>query len=310
MAINLQENVSLAGLTTFRIGGPAKYYVEVTEQSQLEEALAYAKEKALPFYVLGGGSNLLVSDRGFDGLIVRMKMGKLDFEGASMSVEAGVPLIKAVKSAADAGLAGIAALAGIPGTVGGAVRGNAGAYGCEIGSVVTDVLVFDTEKMETLNIAAKDCDFSYRSSVFKKNPKLIVLSAKLSLTPGKPEAVRQEIQETIAKRVANELQGVKSAGSFFMNPSVENEGLLKRFETEKGVAPRGGKLPAGWLIDQAGLRGKRIGDVAVNEKHANYITNVGEAKAEDVIMLVSLIKQKIRSEYGVQMQQEVNYLGF
>ena len=308
--LEIKENVSLANLTSFRIGGAAKYFVEIENKNQLEEILEHVKKNSLPFYVLGGGTNVLVSDKGFDGVVIKIKMNELKFEGENALMDAGVPLIKAVKSSAAQGLEGLEALAGVPGTVGGAVRGNAGAYGSVIGEVVENVLAYDTEKMEFLNFEKKDCDFSYRSSVFKKNPNLIVLSIKLKLAKGSKEVSEQKVQETIEKRIANELQGVKSAGSFFMNPTVQNQELLDKFQRERGVPAREGKIPAGWLIDQAGLRGKKIGGAVVNEKHANYITNAENATAEDVIMLVSVVKQKVRDEFGVQLQQEVNYLGF
>lgn len=308
--LEILENISLAPKTSFRIGGDARYYVEVRSKDELMEAVKHAKEKGLNFFILGGGTNVLVSDQGFDGVVIRPKFDQLEIENNFLTAGAGVPLIKAIKTAAEKGLAGMEDLAGIPGTIGGALRGNAGAFGSEIADVVESVRAFDSEKEELKVFTKEQCDFSYRSSFFKKNPQFIILSSRIMLKQKTKEAVEQETQETIAKRVAKELGGVKSAGSFFTNPVVTKQELLDQFARETGSPSRNGKIPAGWIIDQAGLRGKKIGGAMVSEKHANYIVNDGDATAEDVIMLVSIIKRKVRDELGVNLEQEVNYVGF
>jgi UDP-N-acetylmuramate dehydrogenase len=308
--INIQENVSLLPLTSFRIGGNARFYVEVFSVGQLQEALGFAKEKQLNFYILAGGTNLLVSDKGFDGLIIRMKMNKISVRDETLEVEAGVPLIKAINTAAQAGLSGMEKMGGIPGTVGGAVRGNAGAFGTEIKSCIKSVTAFDIEKMEAVSFAAQQCEFAYRTSIFKENKNLVVTSATIVLQKGDVSEIQKLTMDTIMMRASKGLHGVRSAGSFFMNPVTEDEKLLAEFEKEKGVAARNNALPAGWVIEQAGLLGKKIGGAQVSELHANYIVNAGEASAEDVIMLVSYIKQQVRDQFGIQLREEVNYLGF
>ena len=308
--ITIQENVPLAPLTSFRVGGSALFYCEIKSLEELKEALEYAKKKNLGFYVLGGGSNLLVSDKGFNGLIIRMKNAGIRINNNILEVEAGVPLIKVINTAAAAGLAGIESLAGIPGTVGGAVRGNAGAYSSEICGVVKSVKAYDCEKDCEIVFKGPICDFSYRSSIFKKNKNLIILEATLELASGKIAEIQEKTKDVIVKRASMGLHGVKSAGSYFMNPVVTNEKLKEDFTKEKGVEPRGSKLPAGWVIDQAGLRGKKIGGAAVSELHANYIVNDQNASSDDVMMLVSYVKQQVRDQLGIQLQEEVNYLGF
>ena len=308
--ITMQENVSLSPLTSFRVGGNARFYAEIKSLEELKESLEFAKKNKLNFYILGGGTNLLVSDKGFDGLVIRMKMNGIEVRGKTLEVESGVPLIKAINNAAAAGLSGIESLAGIPGTIGGAVRGNAGAYSSEISSVVKKVKAYDCEKGCELILECGDCDFSYRSSIFKKNKNMIVLSATLELTEAAMAEIQEKTKSTIVKRANMGLHGVKSAGSYFMNPVVTSEKLKEDFTKEKGVAPRGDKLPAGWIIDQAGLRGKKIGGAAVSELHANYIVNEDNATSDDVIMLVSLVKQQVRDKLGIQLQEEVNYVGF
>lgn len=308
--INIQENVPLAPLTSFRVGGNARFYVEISTSEQLRKAIDFAKEKTLDFYVLGGGTNLLISDNGFQGLIIRIRMNETLIQDSVLKVQAGAALIKAINSAASNGLSGLEKLAGIPGTVGGAVRGNAGAFGFEIKDYLMEVEVFDCKTGEIVTFKKADCEFEYRSSIFKKNNHLIILSAKLNLEKGDSQEIQQLIVETVTKRASTGLHGVKSAGSYFMNPIVKNEKLLQDFIADKGEQPRNGKLPAGWVIEQAGLRGKKIGGAAISEKHANYIINTDNATSDDVMMLVSYIKQQVRDQFGVQLQEEVNYVGF
>ena len=182
--INIQENVPLTPLTSFRIGGNAKYYVEVFSIEELKESLIFAKDKKIDFYILGGGTNLLIGDDGFSGLIIRMKMNEISVDGEAIEAQAGVPLIKAINMASQQGLSGLEKLAGIPGTIGGAVRGNAGAFSSEIKSCIKSVTAFDTEKKELISFENEQCNFAYRTSIFKKNKKLIVISTTLILQKG------------------------------------------------------------------------------------------------------------------------------
>lgn len=308
--LDIQEKVPLAPMTSFRLGGEARYFADVKSLEELKEALEFAKEKKVDFYVIAGGTNLLISDKGFAGLIIRMKIGEIGMKNGAVEASAGTPLIKAVNFSAENGFAGIESLAGVPGTFGGAVRGNAGAYGTEIGSHIDEATVFDVEAMEIKKIKGEQCDFSYRSSIFKKNKKLIVLSATLKLIPASVEECKAKVLKTVMGRTKKGLQGAKSAGSYFMNPKIENEKLLQEFEQEKEVPARGGVVPAGWIIERAGLRGKTIGGAQVSEAHANYIINTGEGTAENVIMLASFVKQQVRDQFGIQLVEEVNYLGF
>ena len=308
--IEIKENIPLSPLTSFRIGGEARFFVDVKNADELQEALKFAKEKSLDYYILGGGSNVLVSDKGFAGIVVRPKMCEISVEGNVLKVEAGVALIKAINTASEAGLSGIATLAGIPGTIGGAARGNAGAFGTEIGPHVSYIEALDSQSGEIKKYSQKECDFGYRTSYFKKNSSLIVLTIALELKKGNSDEIKALVGDTITRRTSRGLHGVKSAGSYFMNPVVEDKELCREFEQEKGVKQKDDKLPAGWLIQRAGLCGKRMGGAMVHGEHANYIVNTGEATAENVIMLVSLVKQQVRDKFGVQLQEEINYVGF
>ena len=308
--ISIQENVTLAPFTSFRIGGVARFYAEVSSVDELKEALEYAKNKKIDYFVLGGGTNLLMSDKGFGGLVIRIKINEVKIEGNVLEVGAGVPLIKAINVAASESLTGLESLAGIPGTIGGAVRGNAGAFGSEIGPCLSKVNAFDCDKCEVVCFGGSDCKFEYRSSIFKQDKNLIVISAVFELKKGDEAEVQKKVKDTITKRVSSGLHGVKSAGSFFMNPLVESKELLDEFERDNGSPSRNGKVPAGWIIDQANLRGKKIGGAAVSDLHANYIVNNGDATAEDVVILESYIKQQVRDKFGIQLESEVNHVGF
>ncbi len=306
----VKRNVPLAPMTTFKIGGKAEYFTEVSGALELAEALEYAENNKLPVFVFGGGSNILFSDKGFAGIVIRLQNGGLKVSGEKIIVGAGIPLFDVVKAARDAGLAGIENLAGIPGSFGGAVRGNAGAFGTEIGSVISTVKAFAQDTGLLTEYRRDECDFGYRTSLFKKRPGTIVISAELILKPGNRQELERIVEETVAKREAKHPQSASCAGSFFINPIVEDANLLEEFEKDNGEPARGGKLPAGWLIDHAGLRGKKVGGAQISDRHPNYLVNTGNATAEDVVMLASLVKQRVRDELGVQLKEEVQLVGF
>ncbi len=306
----LRENISLAPFTTFRIGGVARYYAEVSSAIEIAEVFEYAEKHGLPLYVLGGGSNVLFSDKGFPGIVMRIVDGGIQVTHQKVTASAGVPLFDVVRKAQDAELEGIEKLAGIPGSFGGAVRGNAGAFGTEIGDVIVSVKALDRHTGMVREYRQAECEFSYRSSLFKKNPDLVILSAELKLLPSEGGMLARVIKETVAAREAKHPQDAQCAGSFFMNPVVKDKKLLEEFEKDNGVPAREGKLPAGWLIDHVGLRGKKIGGAMVSMKHPNYLLNTGTATAEDIVTLASLIKMRVRDELRVQLKEEVQYVGF
>lgn len=308
--LNVQENISLAPMTSFRIGGNARFYVEVHSAEELKEALNFAKEKNINFVIFNGGTNVLISDKGFDGLVVKTKLSEISVSREVLQVDAGVPLIKAVNTSALTGLSGIEALAGIPGNVGGAIRGNAGAFGSEISEHISEIKAFDCEKFEEISFGKESAQFGYRTSIFKKNKNLVILSATFVLKKGDAKEIKHKINETILKRVSGALHGAKSPGSYFTNPIVKDEKLREEFAKNTGAPAKNETLPAGWLIDRAGLCGKKMGGAMISENHGNYIINTGDATAENVIMLASYVKQQVRDQFGVQLNEEVSYIGF
>lgn len=308
--IQVQQNISLAPYTTFGIGGPADYFCIVHDGPEIVEAMTYAHENKLPLFVLGGGSNVLFSDKGFRGMVMKLENTKIAVHDHVMIVGSGASLATVINTAIQNSLAGLERMAGIPGTVGGAVRGNAGAFGVEIEQYVTKVLAIDIKNAALVEFDHNDCSFSYRSSFFKKHSNMLVVSIELTLTEGDVSVLSGIAQETIQQRESKHPQTVKCAGSFFMNPYVTNSKLLKEFEDETHAPSKDGKLPAGWLIDHVGLRGKKIGGAMVSDIHPNYILNTGNATAEDIVILSSLIKQQVRSQLGIRLREEPQLVGF
>ncbi|PIR73564.1 MAG: UDP-N-acetylenolpyruvoylglucosamine reductase [Candidatus Moranbacteria bacterium CG10_big_fil_rev_8_21_14_0_10_35_21] len=310
--LNIQENIILASQTSFRIGGPAKFFVEVNNVPELEEALKYAEDNNLTYFILGGGSNLLVSDKGFDGLVIKIRMNEIKVDKGTNIVEAqaGVPLARIVNSSIAESMTGMEWAVGIPGTIGGAIRGNAGAFMGETGDAIESVKFLDTEDGQIKEFSKEECKFSYRDSIFKQKGTMIVVSARIKLAPGNKEESMEKIKAILPKRIALQTPGTTNAGSYFVNPVTEKEELIKEFETEKNVKSKGGKVPAGWLMEKADLKGKTIGGAMVSKDNVAYFLNTGSATAEDVVMLSSFVKQQVRDKFGVQLQEEVEYMGF
>ena len=302
----IQKNIPLASLTTLKIGGLANFFAEVKNEKELLEALNFAEVKKIKTFIFGGGSNVLFSDQGFAGLVIKMQKFSLGKQiGIKIKEEivecwAGENLANIVKITEKNGLAGMEWAVGIPGTVGGAVRGNAGAYGGELAQNISSARVLNMENKKIIDYFQKDCQFSYRSSIFKKNSHLIILTVKFELKKSTKERVKKKMQEIIIKRNAKIPKGF-SAGSFFQNPVVENLDLIHEFEKDTRKTVRDKKIPAGWLIEEAGFRGKKIGGIIVSQKHANFFINDGTGTAEDVIILAGIIKQKIRERFDVQI---------
>ncbi|MFA4817132.1 MAG: UDP-N-acetylmuramate dehydrogenase [Parcubacteria group bacterium] len=307
--IKIQKNIPLAPYTTFCIGGPAKCFVEASSEEELIESLQYAKKNKLNFFILGGGSNVLISDDGFDGLIIKIQNTKYNIQNTTIEAGAGTSIAKLIKISTENGLTGLEWVAGIPGVVGGAVRGNAGAFGSCMQNSIESVKVVDTRKMQTAIYNKEGCKFSYRSSVFKENPQLVILSITLKLNLGDKNKIQNKVKEIIKMRNLNHPKE-NSAGSFFKNPIIENNELVEKFERDQSIKCKDNKIPAGWLIDQVGLKGKKIGGAMVSEKHANFIVNTGGATAEDVIMLSCLVKQQVRDKFGIELKEEVQLIGF
>jgi len=308
---NLQENISLANHTTFRIGGPARYFVAVKNNDELAAAVKWAKDNSLPFFILGGGSNLLVSDEGYNGLMIKCQMINFQCqrENDNLKVEcdAGVSFGKIIVETTKQGYSGAEWGLGIPGTIGGAICGNAGRLGQAIEQVVENVAVLD-ENLNTKTLLKSECDFDYRESRFKKT-KEIILSTVLVFAKKESALIEKVLNE--AKAVVKHSPPYPSAGCIFKNYKVKGESdeLLKNYPELKERV-REGKLGVGQLIDRCGLKSRQIGGAKIWEGHANYMVNIGDAKAQDVLMLIALVKKSVKAKWGIELEEEVRYVGF
>jgi len=304
LLLKIKENVALKNYTTFKIGGNAKYFFEVKDKNELILATKMAKENSLPFFILGGGSNVLISDKGYDGLVIKMQNTDYKILDTEIYVEAGVRLGKIVNLSNEAALSGLEWMAGIPGTIGGAIRGNAGAFEGETKDIIKEVEFFDVKDGKIKIFKNKDCEFGYRNSIFKKNQNLIILSAVIQLKKGNKDDIKEKAKKYITYRIERHPNN-PSAGSLFKNYTGSK--LLKKYpETEK--FNKMGFIPAGWLIEKVGLKGFKIGGAQISEKHCNFIINTDNGKAKDVIDLINLVKEKVKNEFGIIIEEEIQYL--
>lgn len=302
--LNIQSQIPLAPLTTFQIGGVAKYFVEVKSEDKIREAIQWAREQGEKFTILAGGSNVLVGDEGFDGLVIHIVSDGFSFDGNILTADAGCNLLMLIRAAGAQGWGGWEKLAGIPGTIGGAVRGNAGAFGTEIKDVLVAAGGLNTKTLATTEFSNAECDFSYRHSFFKDHPEWIVTSAALQLQKTDVGESARLSEETITERERRHLQNVRAAGSYFMNP-VASAHIVEMFEKEKGMQSRGGRVPAGWLIEKAGMKGATVGGAIASIQHPNYLVNdSGSATAADVLALAEKVKKAVNEQFGLVLEEE------
>lgn len=361
--MKIQENIPLSKYTTFQIGGPAKYLLAVENSEDIIKAVDFIREKRLPFFILGGGSNVLVGDRGYNGAVVLMENQERTIGGKTIMAEAGVKLSDLAEMSVDCGFSGLEWAVGIPGTIGGALRGNAGAFGKSISESAKEVKTLSflppfmsfrakrgissgqsfpsipvpcprKRESSTLSLSLrgkakqirnyslneategsgvegplqrnyslsgvegpnnltiktyipKDCRFNYRESVFKHNQEIII-AAEFQFKKGDREKSRKLIRDYLARRWQNCPLEYPSAGCIFKNPKPET---------------------AAQLIEQAGLKGKRIGKAMISEKHANFIVNLGGAKTGDVLSLINLAQTEVKKKFSIQLELEIQWLG-
>ncbi|MBI3626950.1 UDP-N-acetylmuramate dehydrogenase [Candidatus Uhrbacteria bacterium] len=316
----LLENEPLAKHSTFKIGGPAKFFVQGKTKDILIEAYKAARELKLPYLVLGGGSNLLVSDKGFEGMVLNVANDDIIVDDQKIFCGAGVPNAMLVKKAVDAGLTGCEWAIVIPGTVGGSIRGNAGAYGGDFSQITEMVEAFDGQQIQAIH--KPGINFGYRESIFKRstNPHLI-LTAVLNLKKGVKAEVKKNMLAHLNKKNTEHPMGLPSAGCVFKNVELlpgsyvlKDPCLGRPTDFFKSEVPQEfidrGNVPSSFLIEAADLKGHRVGEVQVSPKHANYLVNLGKGRAEDVMILISIIKQKVRTTFGVQLKEEIQLVGF
>lgn len=308
-----KENESLAKHVNFRIGGPAKYFVEARSTQDLIDAVKIANEYSLPYFILGGGSNTLVADEGYQGLVIKAANRNMRIEGDRVIVEAGVISATVARASADKGLRGFEWAISLPGTIGGAVRGNAGCFGGETKDTLESVKLL--RNGEVVEVPASDMHYGYRHSVLKDSGHEhdVVLEATFKLTPGDRTEALALIDKNLAGRKASQPLGSSSAGCMFKNFEYTSDDEITKL-TSKVEIPEAmrnmHRIGAGWIIDQLGLKGMKMGEAQVAPQHGNFLLNIGHATAKDIVTLISYVKTKARDEFGVQLQEEVQYLGF
>ena len=307
-----QKDYNLAPLSSYKIGGLAKYFFEAKTKEDLCWAIEWAKNNNEQFWILGGGTNVLINDKGVDGLVIKLSNDNIDIKGERAICGAGANMIKTSRRAISAELSGLEWAIGIPGTVGGAIRGNAGAYGESISNVVETVEIFRIKNLKFYKISQRDCEFKYRESIFKKNTDLLVWEITLKLNKGNIEDMMTRSNSYLEKRDKSQPK-LPSAGCVFKNflyDDLKNANPELAQDALEGGIVKQGKVSAGWIISMLGIKGKSIGGAKISLEHSNFIINTGKATASDISVLISYIKQQARDKFKIQLQEEIQYLGF
>ena len=305
--LTVLANAPLSGHTRFRIGGPAGALCDAPDTGAFGEALRTVERLALPRIVVGGGTNLIVSDRGFDGVVLRYTGSHLARNGLTLRVEAGAILQDVVDHSIGLGFKGLETMTGIPGYMGGAIYGNAGAYGHSIDELIEAVRITDGERTQTLQKA--ECRFRYRDSIFKLRKEWVILSADLQFGNGDSLELAKIAQDIRAIRDAKYPPHMKCAGSIFKNLIFAQLPARLQGEIPARVI-REGKVPSAWFLEEIGAKGRRCGDIQVAPYHANLVYNDGAGTAADLVSVIQELKQEVRDRFGLELEEEVQYVGF
>jgi UDP-N-acetylmuramate dehydrogenase len=305
--LTVSTGAPLSRYTRFAIGGPADIYAETADVTAFLRALEVSRSSGLASMVMGGGTNLIVSDAGYRGVMLRFVARSISAAGECVTADAGAELQDLVDFTTARGLAGLETLAGIPGSVGAAVYGNAGAYGHSISERVRRVRFFDGRQVRELD--NPDCEFHYRESIFKQHKDWIIFHAELAMRPG-DAAVLQKTAADIVK-IRNEKFPVtmKCAGSIFKNLLLAELPPASAAQVPGNVV-REGKVPAAFFLEQVGAKGVFRGEIRVADYHANLIYNAGGGTAADLRALIRDLKDRVRARYAIELEEEVQYVGF
>jgi len=296
----------LANETRFGIGGPAAALCDAYDAESLLEALTFLRDSEVPHIVIGGGTNLVVADDGFDGVVVRYSGSAIKRNGDALEAEAGAILQGVVDTSIRLGLEGLQTMTGIPGHLGGAVYGNAGAYGHSIQELVDEVRFVAEDGMRIFRHS--DCEFRYRESIFKRRKDWIITSARLRFRPAEPAGLKKVADEIRTIRDAKYPPTMKCAGSIFKNVFFKDAPAAAQADIPSKLV-RDGKVPSAWFLEQAGVKGLRRGDIQVATYHANLIYNAGAGTAHDLCGLIGELKARVRERFGIEVEEEVQYIG-
>ncbi|HTS64681.1 MAG TPA: UDP-N-acetylmuramate dehydrogenase [Candidatus Acidoferrales bacterium] len=304
--LTVSSGTPLSRYTRFAIGGPADLFAETCSQAAFAAAIEAAREEHMPVMVIGGGTNLIVSDDGYRGLAIRFRAERIACEGTRVSVGAGAVLQDLVDFANQRGLRGLETLAGIPGWVGAAIYGNAGAYGHAISERVAEVRFFDGLTARGFDKAS--CEFRYRESIFKAHKEWTIFSAELDLEAADAGDLERTSAEILAVRNRKFPPTMKCAGSIFKNFLIADLPPAVAAAVP-GAVVREGKVPAAWFLEQVGAKGTRRGDIQVADYHANLIYNAGEGTARDLCAVIAELKRRVWERFAIEVEEEVQYVG-
>lgn len=305
--LEIRKNERLAPYTRFGLGGPATILCASQSREAFVRAMRESAASELPRMVIGGGTNLVVSDNGFDGIVLQFTGSKIEANGTKLTVEAGAVLQDIVDRSIDLGLEGLQTMTGIPGFTGGAVYGNAGAYGHSIDELVTRVDFLRGGRESSFDNA--QCEFAYRHSRFKDHKEWVILATEFQFKPGDRTALANTAGEIRAIRDAKYPPTMKCAGSIFKNVFFAS----LPSQTQAAIPPgliRGGKVPSAFFLEQVGAKGMRRGDIQVASYHANLIYNDGNGRASDLVAVIRELKRLVRKRFAFEIEEEVQYVGF
>ena len=305
--LTLLRNEPLSRYTRFGIGGPAAVLGQSASIDSFTQALVLSKRLGVPTLVIAGGSNLIVSDDGYAGVVLRFTGSRTSVKGTVLTAEAGAVLQDVVDRSIAFGLQGLETMTGIPGHLGGAVYGNAGAYGHSIDEIIETVTFTDGEGLRTFTKA--ECQFRYRESIFKAHKDWIVLSANLAMTAGEPAELRRIADEIRRVRDAKYPPDMRCAGSIFKNIFLADLPPAVQAQVPPQLV-RDGKVPSAWFLEQSGVKGLRRGDIQVASYHANLIYNDGQGTAADLLAVIREVKDRVEARFGFSPEEEVQYVGF
>jgi UDP-N-acetylmuramate dehydrogenase len=302
--LNIKKNVSIKPHVNFGIGGDVAHLAEVKTPEEIIYAIKHAKSLKIPHIILGGGNNVVFCDKKTKCLVIKIVGGDIHIKGDTVHVDAGVDLFHLIKTVIGEGLAGIETLSGIPGTVGGAIYGNAGAYGHDFSEVVQSVKIFDGKKIRSLT--DKECKFAYRESIFKKK-KWVILSAELKLQKGDAKELEKKSDEITKVRWEKFGPKPKCPGSYFKNVLVKDisKKSLKLIDPAK---IKDGKIPAGYLLEEVGAKEMKEGGLYVSDYHGNIILNDCTGNYWDLMKLVKKLKVAVKKKFGIEIEEEVQYM--
>ncbi len=304
----VKKNVSLKKYSSFNIGGVADYLVVIKNEKELIEVIEDIKKNNIPFFILGGGSNVLFKDKNFKGVVLKIETNNIEIKDSkTLEVESGVVLSRLVSFCLEKELSGLEWAFGIPGRIGGAVKGNAGAFGKSMKDSIVFVEVYDIKNKKIKKISNKNCHFKYRESLFKKKNNYIILKVKLRFKKRKKNLIKKEMNFYFKERKQKQPYGF-SAGSIFKNYELKNKKekdfLFKNYPEIKKIT-KSNIIPAGYLIESCNLKGKKIGDAIISENHANFIINLNQAESSDIIKLINIAKKEVEKKFKIKLEKEI-----